>query len=71
MIKARSTYGRRASICEKFGWTIDYLTHRISWAYVVRMLIDLPHFEYSDKPQKTRLTAENAQNFAAMINNLN
>lgn len=70
MIQARSTFGRRASICEKFGWTIEYLTHQISWAYVVRLLIDLPHFEYGDRQNKTRLTADNAKSFAAMINNL-
>lgn len=68
MIQSRSTYGRRAAICEKFGWTIEYLTHCISYAYVLRCLTDMPRYEYEREPEKIKLTANNAADFVKMIN---
>lgn len=70
MIHSRSTYGRRAAICEKFGWTMEYLAHGISWAYVIRCLVDFPRYEYNrdGNTQKIKLTNENAADFVKMIN---
>lgn len=69
MIQSRTTYGRRASICEKFGWTLDYLTHGISWTYLIRCLVDMPRYEHNNgKPKAVKLTNENAADFVKMIN---
>ncbi|WP_313386897.1 hypothetical protein [Chishuiella sp.] len=45
----RSTYGTRASICNHFNWTLDYLENGISWAKVQRLMADMPSYDYDDK----------------------
>ncbi len=75
MIQSRSTYGRRAAICEKFGWTMDYLNHCISYAFIIRCLCDLPRYEYdkdnTKQGEKIKLTDSNADEFAAFIKKIN
>lgn len=71
MIHSRSTYGHRAAICEKFGWTLDYLTHGVSWAYITRCLIDSPRYESNEErneKQTVRLTEQNANEFLKLVN---
>ena len=48
----RSTYGTRASICDHFNWTLDYLENGISWAKVQRLMADAPSNDYDDKNEE-------------------
>lgn len=71
MIQSRSTYGRRAAICEKMGWTLNYINHSVSYAVLIRCLIDMPRYEYDEDNKngsKIKLTAENAADFVNLIN---
>lgn len=45
----KSTYGTRASICNHFNWTLDYLENGISWAKVQRLMADMPSYDYDNK----------------------
>lgn len=56
-------------ICEYFGWEYDYLIRGVSWATVVRMLIDAPtEVDKEDEEEEIILTDESAQSIAAYIN---
>jgi len=56
-------------ICEYFGWEYDYLVRGVSWATVVRMLIDAPAtVDKDEEDEEITLTNENAQQIAALIN---
>lgn len=37
-------YGIRGVICERFGWTYDYLLHKIPWLDAYYMMIEAPQF---------------------------
>jgi hypothetical protein len=45
----RSPYGIRGAICERFGWTYDYLMNGIPWFDVHLMMLDAPFYQYDDK----------------------
>lgn len=72
----RSPYGRRGAICEKYGWTWDYLHHGIAYAIVERMLIDASWVDY-DTTRKGKggatiaVTNRNAKEIMAMLNKRN
>lgn len=56
-------------ICEYFGWEYDYLVRGVSWATVVRMLIDAPAtVDKDEEDEEITLTNDNAQQIAALIN---
>lgn len=40
-----TSFGLRGVICERFGWTLDYLENKIPWMDVHLMMIDAPRFE--------------------------
>ena len=44
-----SLYGMRGVICERFGWTLDYLENKIPWLKVHYMMIDAPKFVPAEK----------------------
>lgn len=56
-------------ICEYFGWEYDYLVRGVSWATVVRMLIDAPAtVDKDEEDEEITLTDENSEAIAAIIN---
>lgn len=64
-----SLYGLRGSICARFGWTWDYLTHGIAWSIVERMIADAPGIDYNtnERIEHLELTDENADEIKRMI----
>lgn len=70
----KSTYGTRASICAHFGWTLDYLENHIPWSKVIRLMADLPSYNYDDdenantQTKKTvKITEQNADDILKMF----
>lgn len=62
----KSTYGTRASICAHFSWTLDYLENQIPWSKVIRLMADLPSYDYDDESanaqtkKAVKITEQNA-----------
>ncbi|WP_313376709.1 hypothetical protein [Chishuiella sp.] len=56
----RSTYGTRASICNHFNWTLDYLENGISWAKVQRLIADMSSDDYDDKESDSNNNTNNS-----------
>ncbi len=50
----KTPYGLRGVICERFGWTLHYLEHKIPWLDVHFMMIDAPQFIPSKNPEKSK-----------------
>lgn len=48
-----SPMGLRGVICERFGWTYDYLLNGIPWIDVHMMMIDAPRFIPAPTPPNT------------------
>lgn len=69
----RSPYGKRAAICEKFGWSWDYLTHGLPYAIVERMLVDGSWIDYDQdgKSGAIEITDGNADEIMRMLNERN
>ena len=69
----RSTYGTRASICDHFNWTVDYLENGISWAKVQRLMADAPSYDYDDKDEDSKsansikITEQNQEDILKMF----
>ncbi len=36
-------------LCEKWGWSLDYLLWQVDWRVIQRMLIDAPKYDYDNK----------------------
>lgn len=70
----KTTYGTRASICAHFHWTLDYLENGISWAKVLRMMADLPEYDYNEdstkntSEKKIKITEQNEDDLLKMLN---
>ncbi|WP_284464920.1 hypothetical protein [Chryseobacterium sp.] len=39
-------YGLCGQLCHHFGWTLDYLLDEVDYAFLQRMLIDAPSYDY-------------------------
>ena len=69
----KSTYGTRASICAHFSWTLDYLENQIPWSKVIRLMADLPSYDYDDDENKNtqtkavKITEQNADDILKMF----
>ncbi|WP_312312137.1 hypothetical protein [Empedobacter brevis] len=70
----KSTYGTRASICAHFGWTLDYLENGIPWSKVIRLMADLPSYDYNDDEntkaqtkKAVKITEQNADDILKMF----
>lgn len=67
-----TAYGRRGAICKHFGWSWWELNHRMPWATVQRIMVDLPHYESEADTKGKRITqavtSENADELMAQIN---
>lgn len=70
----KSTYGTRASICAHFSWTLDYLENRIPWSKVIRLMADLPSYDYDDEEntntqtkKAVKITEQNANDILKMF----
>lgn len=74
----RSTWGRRGTIMEKFGWTWEYINWGIPFAVIQRIMADLPWFKYNrvdakGKPKKkpgVKLTSDNVGDIINQFNSL-
>ena len=67
-----SPYGRRGAICKHFGWSWWEVNHRVPWATLHKIMVDLPHYESeaNDKGKVIHqaITSENADDIMAQIN---
>ncbi|VDH16103.1 Uncharacterised protein [Algoriella xinjiangensis] len=68
----KSTYGTRASICAHFSWTLDYLENQIPWSKVIRMMADLPSYDYDESTDTqtkkgVKITEQNADDILKMF----
>ena len=74
MIGMQSAYGRRGALCKHFGWSWWEVNHKLPWATIQKIMIDLPHYEREDgedmgqKKTITAITSENADDIMAQIN---
>ena len=66
-----SPVGRRGAICERFGWTYDYLLHGIAWSIVERMVVDAPSYDYDDNDTtEISLTDDNGEQVMNFLNTM-
>ena len=62
----KSTLGRRAMICKELGWSLDYVEHGISYAKLIMMLLDMPHYIDKEK-DNTKRTDDNEDDIMQMM----
>lgn len=58
-------------ICEKFGWSWDYVNHEIPFNTIKKIFLDLPEVEYEDakgEEGEGEIKEQSAAQFAAMMN---
>jgi hypothetical protein len=71
----QSPYGRRGAICKHFGWSWWDLHHRIPWATLHKIMVDLPQSDTEENPNQSKpirqtLTADNTDDIIQQINSM-
>ncbi|WP_312900248.1 hypothetical protein [Chryseobacterium taichungense] len=52
-------YGLCGQLCHHFGWSLDYLLWEVDYAFLQRMLIDAPSYDY-DKNEDDKSTGKSS-----------
>ncbi|KAA2223051.1 hypothetical protein [Chryseobacterium sediminis] len=55
-------YGLCGQLCHHFGWTLDYLLEEVDYAFLQRMLIDAPSYDY-DKDEDVKKDTKKGKSF--------